>query len=420
MHYDWAKMEIEDSREASAGKEQRSQSNTTGALLPPCNLVMLHRGSIRVGTVIAIAGVAVLFAAFYIILSYEANEVYTVTNYDSENTTTDVLRLLSLTVSLCQIAVLVHYHRSRIKLQPPLARSFYVQVRPGLGWKWSLAEVLLHCMVLPPGVNAQWTVYQLGTYAHLTLSDILFVLSLARIYHLIRAIYWVSGYNSLRARFYSGLLGVDSHTQFVWRSAFKRYALLSFALAWGLLNMIGGIALRTFDHSVPSNQVDTLWSAFWSVVVSETTIGYGDVIPLTHMARLTILLANSGGVAIYAYVILTVHRSLEMNPRQHKLYGEVYYSEMYNRLRTPAAVLLQRWWTYHLHKTHKLPTLKCLAKLNFHLRGFRLARRKFMSLQTPLLSQSVLRFDREVVWRIKEEIDRLRDVRSIENLVRRT
>jgi len=289
-----------------------------------------------------------------------------------------------------------------------------------LNWKYILAEMVLHCIVLPPRVNAGWRLYQLGTYAHLELSDAIFVLGLARLYHLYRAIYWMSGYTSRRGMFYSTLQGVIDQNSFVRRSFLKKHGFFAFLLAWGVLNITGALFFRTFDESVPNIKVDTLWSAIWAVVVAETTIGYGDITPLTHISRLTIIAAIACGMGIYAFVIMNAHRASELSPHQHLLYGAIHYAESYKKLRLPAALMVQRWWKYYQSKWMGLPSLDYLAKFNFHIRTFRLMRRKFLSLQTPLLAQTVFQFENDVTKRLFEEITRLQDIQSIENLVNST
>jgi hypothetical protein len=178
------------------------------------------------------------------------------------------------------------------------------------------------------------------------------------------------------------------------------------------------MSLRVLDYSVPHNKVDSLWSAFWSVVVSETTIGYGDVTPLTHVSRLAVITAILGGMVIYSHAIMVVHAVVELNARQHRLYGEIHYTESQKKLRIPAAILIQRWWKYYKNKNMRLPTMQCILKFNFHLRTFRLERRELLSFLTPLLSQAVVKFESDVKNRLMEEISHLHDIHSIEKLVK--
>lgn len=370
-------------------------------------------------TVVRSIKVSGILTLLFLVVTYEGNERYTAENADSEDSLTDICRLLAIIISLCQIAALLHYHRSRMRLQPPFSMkncSNYQQLHT----KSILAEVILHCIVLPPRVNASWKLFQLGTYARLELSDVIFALGLARMYHFRRVIYWISSYSSRKAVFYSYLEGVEDNSAFIWRCFLKKHTYLAFLLAWGLLNITGGLALRTFDHSVPSNKVDTLWSAFWSVVVSETTIGYGDVTPLTHVGRLAVIACITCGMSIYAFAIMNTHRAIELTPSQHVLYGAIHYAETYKRLKSPAVLLVQRWWKYHRNRAVGLPSLEHLYRFNIHIRTFRLMRRKFLSLQTPLLDQAIIHFEFAVKRRFCVEITRLKDIQDIENLVKST
>lgn len=405
--------------DTAQGKRRQNSSLPSVETLRPCDPSAACRQHYE-PVVVRSTGVAVALTILFTAVTYQGNERYTAANHDDEDSYTDLCRLLSILLSLGQISLVFHYHRTRLKIKSPLTRSNFPENAPQLDRKVLFAEVLLHCVVLPPRVNVSWKLFQLGTYATLELSDVVFALGLARIYHLFRAIYWMSGLNSRKARFYSSLEGVEDCQGFVWRSFIKKYIFLTFLLAWGALNITGGLMLRTFDHSVPGNKADTLWSAFWSIVVSETAIGYGDVTPLTHIGRLAIISSIACGMALYAYAIMNVHRNMELNSRQHSLYGAIHYAESYKRLRQPAAVLVQRWWKYERNRALGLPSLDSLARFNFHIRTFRLMRRKFLSLQTPLLTQAIIHFEKEVKRRLLEELAHLEDIQSVENLVTST
>jgi len=398
-------------------KRRHNSSLPSVETIRPCDPAVTAHSKLYEPTVIRSTEVAVVLTVLFTAVAYQGNERYTAANGDSEDSYTDISRLLTILISLCQIIGVLHYHRSRLKIKPPLTRPTFPEQAEKLDRKSVLAEVLLHCVVLPPRVNASWKLFQLGTHATLELSDVVFALGLARIYHVHRAIYWISSYSSRRAMFYCCLEGVEDCQGFIWRSFLKKYILLTFILAWATLNVTGGLALRTFDHSVPGNKVDTLWSAFWSVVVSETTIGYGDAMPLTHIGRLTIIASIALGMAIYAYVIMNTHKGMELNPHQHVLYGAIHYAESYKKQRNPAALLVQRWWKYYRNRALGLPSLGHLAKFNFHIRTFRLMRRKVLSFQTPLLAQAITHFEKEVIKRLSQELSHLSDIQSVENLV---
>lgn len=111
---------------------------------------------------------------------------------------TDVLRLTLIMISLVQIALILKYYalnsKKTVKPNYEENRRFSVSF---------LLEICLHLLVLPPRVNLKMKFYQLGTSFTLSLSDIAFILTICRLYHLLRCIYHFSYYHSPRATFFA-------------------------------------------------------------------------------------------------------------------------------------------------------------------------------------------------------------------------
>lgn len=45
-----------------------------------------------------------------------------------------------------------------------------------------------------------------------------------------------------------------------------------------------------------------LWDSIWNVIVSITTIGYGDVVPVTDSGRILIVVASNFGVIFLSFI----------------------------------------------------------------------------------------------------------------------
>ena len=363
--------------------------------------------------VVRVAEVSAVLSGVFFVVAYQANEEYSVEGGAIESTTTDILRLLSLVLSLCHLTVILRYHSLLSRLSTSQRVSLHLSPsKPSQ--KWLCLELALHCIVLPPRANYRWKVYMLGTYTYIALSDIALLVSLLRVYHLPRLYYWKSRFSRTHAYFFSVIEGVNGHSLWAWKSAMKTQPHVLLIKVWALLALLGGVALRTFENYVPGNKLDTLWSSFWAVVVPETTIGYGDMVPLTHMGRVTIVIAIAGGMAVYSYTITITHRYIDLSSSESQLYGSLVYSTESYRLRKPAAVMIQRWWGYLHNRWEGAPSLVSLAKANVHLRRFRLMRRELLSLKAPTFEDAVNQFESTTNDCLQREIARLQPVSTIE------
>lgn len=86
--------------------------------------------------------------------------------------------------------------------------------------------------------------------------------------------------------------------------------------------------ISNISEDDPNYQDYSLYNnSWWAVVVTMTTIGYGDYFPVTHLGRIVIVIACFSGVFIVSLTVVTLTISSEFS------YGEKSTYEILQRLR---------------------------------------------------------------------------------------
>ena len=77
-----------------------------------------------------------------------------------------------------------------------------------------------------------------------------------------------------------------------------QYAVFITVLSAFIVLSLSSIAVLQFESNSPDSNIHTGGDALWWAVVTITTVGYGDVFPVTAMGRLTAVLVMVAGVGI--------------------------------------------------------------------------------------------------------------------------
>lgn len=73
-----------------------------------------------------------------------------------------------------------------------------------------------------------------------------------------------------------------------------------------LVLLVGALTIYSAERGAPGGGIGTFWDALWWSVVTVTTVGYGDISPVTLEGRFTAALLMLGGIALLGVVTATV------------------------------------------------------------------------------------------------------------------
>ena len=79
---------------------------------------------------------------------------------------------------------------------------------------------------------------------------------------------------------------------------FDLYTLLMFA---GFMVLAGASAIYLFEGDLPESGINTYFDALYWAVVTLSTVGYGDLVPVTSEGRLVAMVVIASGIGVFAF-----------------------------------------------------------------------------------------------------------------------
>ena len=213
-------------------------------------------------------------------------------------------------------------------------------------WKSLLCEVLIMVCVCPPSIDVTFHMVQLGqkiTYSYDTLTAIM---SLFRLYTVIRLFEHYSHWTNERSKRVCKMNGAQANAFFALKAylTLKPYVILTLGLV--VSTLVLGFALRTFEIGLESseNNFYYVWNAFWVVILTMTTIGYGDIYPRTHLGRITCIIACIWGVFILSLFVVALTNTTEFSAKEEQVYEAIIMERAVKRkLKKDAGILIKEF-----------------------------------------------------------------------------
>lgn len=82
------------------------------------------------------------------------------------------------------------------------------------------------------------------------------------------------------------------------------------------------VALGSFEDN-PDNQYIHFWNGLWTAILTMTTIGYGDIFPISHFGRAVSIAACIFGSFLFSVMTLLVENMISMDEEESKIYNAI-------------------------------------------------------------------------------------------------
>jgi hypothetical protein len=213
-----------------------------------------------------------------------------------------------------------------------------------------------------------------------------------RIYMLQPLVDEALGFHHANARVFSALNRVPFDFMFTLKAVLANYPTRMIVVLSVVCILVFGHAVRTFELTLCAHYESNLLAlaesktephkhvmdvcgpesistvrnygnVFWNVFVSMTTLGYGDMYPVTLGGRVFMMLAVVAGLCLVSLLVNAVADNLKLSALEANTVEQIRWAKIYTQNRLQAAVLLQAAWRVHqLRKTQKS---NCCGALEF-------------------------------------------------------
>lgn len=180
------------------------------------------------------------------------------------------------------------------------------------------------------------------------------------------------------------------------KAAFNLKPYFGAAVSVTLIIVLTGILLRVFERAI-SDDFSYVWNGFWLIGITISTVGYGDIVPKTHIGRVLCTIAAILGLYSISYAVNAVQTSFSITEESElSISGSMAYRQkLTGSTKKMASILIQRWWRLCIKRKNNAPRIGQLSRFIQHLYKFIGFRTRSLKLQDPTLQDIVGSIEKE-------------------------
>jgi len=192
------------------------------------------------------------------------------------------------------------------------------------------------------GLSFESHVNVLGVSVRYSYNSMLSMWTMLRLYHLFRLVCSGSAYRSCRAQRVCQVQGAQAGSWFATRGLMATYPAAFLVVLFFGGALVAGWMLHILESplSAYTNIDYSFKNTLWLVLISMTTVGYGDLYPCSTPGRIVVIIACIWGVVILSLVVLALTTQLEPTPAQATSYSLLQRLEFHHDLATAAGAFI--------------------------------------------------------------------------------
>jgi hypothetical protein len=190
-----------------------------------------------------------------------------------------------------------------------------------------LFEIFINCIISPPGYDYYFEINTLGYTIIYSIDDIITFFILLRLYSILRLFSHHSIYTQSLAERVCERHGQSADTIFALKSFMKDSPFVGIIIVFFSISLFSAACMRIAERpeimagdEITASRLENLADNLWVVFYTTTTVGYGNIYPITHVGRLTCIIACIFGNMYLGLLIVAIHQKMEHNDNEHLAY----------------------------------------------------------------------------------------------------
>lgn len=160
-----------------------------------------------------------------------------------------------------------------------------------------------------------------------------------RVYFVARSILSISYYTDPRPQRVCAIYGADAGYSFALKALMKEKPWTVLGVALLVSVFVFGYCLRIFERIIDP-EFNWIATSFWNVLITMTTVGYGDYFPQSNAGRVVGIICSFWGVFIVSMFVVALTNMLEFNSPESKSYMLLFRLNAKDDLRRHGADML--------------------------------------------------------------------------------
>ena len=213
-------------------------------------------------------------------------------------------------------------------------------------WKGLLLESTIAIIQPIPEVSLDIIIEQLGFEISYPLDIFLTMLMFSKFYLVLRYVAHTNGMYTSLSKWVSRSVAIEITPFFVFKNQIAHAPIKITSLILISAALISSYCIRNCERPVNEDFV-YIWNALWLSFVTMTTVGYGDIYPITHCGRFFSMISCFIAMIVTGVWVYAISMKLKFSGNEERFMILMSEAKRKNNLEILAATMLQAWWKHH-------------------------------------------------------------------------